>query len=65
MSNVAIKVQNVSKVYMLNDDVSFEIKKGYLINSLSKELNLAFPLMKGFSVRNLNYMRQFCFYLCR
>lgn len=30
-----------------------------VIDSLSKELNRAFPLMKGFSVRNLKYMRQF------
>jgi predicted nuclease of restriction endonuclease-like (RecB) superfamily len=30
-----------------------------IIDSLSKELHSNFPLMKGFSVRNLKYMRQF------
>ncbi len=30
-----------------------------IIDSLSKELYSNFPLMKGFSVRNLKYMRQF------
>jgi predicted nuclease of restriction endonuclease-like (RecB) superfamily len=39
-----------------------QISEGWgskVIDSLSKELNQAFPLMKGFSVRNLKYMRQF------
>jgi len=39
-----------------------QIREGWgskVIDSLSKKLNQTFPLMKGFSVRNLKYMRQF------
>ncbi len=61
-------VQSVNKALVLlyweigNFIVQHQSRKGWgakIIDVLSNDLKVAFPLMKGFSVRNLQYMRQF------
>jgi predicted nuclease of restriction endonuclease-like (RecB) superfamily len=45
-----------------NEILQNQTREGWgskIIDSLSKELQSNFPLMKGLSVRNLKYMRQF------
>ncbi len=49
--------------YMLGKEISEEIKNSgwgaKLVEQLSKDLKREYPDMKGFSLRNLRYMRDF------